>query len=121
MRDDLKCGSISMVLATIDSVIYGVDGGGMKALHSYNMGQTEGMQLVSSRTEGHMLSQVVENRGAERRLYQSKNYLLLHQNKKRCFACQATSHKLEQCTIKYKLVPAAHQCGYATEYPFTMI
>jgi translation initiation factor 4A len=85
------------------------------------MGQTEGMQLVSSRTEGHMLSQVVENRGAERRLYQSKNYLLLHQNKKRCFACQATSHKLEQCTIKYKLVPAAHQCGYATEYPFTMI
>jgi hypothetical protein len=37
MRDDLKCGSISMVLATIDSVIYGVDGGGMKALHSITL------------------------------------------------------------------------------------
>jgi translation initiation factor 4A len=86
------------------------------------MGQTEGMQLVSSRTEGHMSSQDVESRGVlKRRLCQSKNYLLLHQIKKRCFACHDTSHNLEQCTIKYKQVPVAHQCGYATKYPFTII
>ena len=37
MRDDLKCGSIGMVLATIDSVIYGVDAGGTKALHGITL------------------------------------------------------------------------------------
>ena len=80
------------------------------------MGLTEGLQLVSSRTnEGHMSSQVVESKGPEKKAMPEQSV------KKRCFACHDTSHNLEQCTIKYKLVPVAHQCGYATKYPFTMI
>ncbi|KAF8691548.1 hypothetical protein HU200_040698 [Digitaria exilis] len=43
------------------------------------------------------------------------------QKKARCFACNETSHSLDQCGIKYKLVTVAHQFGYATKFPFSMI
>jgi len=60
------------------------------------MGLTEGLQLVSSRTnEGHMSSQVVESKGPEKKAMPEQSV------KKRCFACHDTSHNLEQCGIKY--------------------
>ncbi|KAJ1278587.1 hypothetical protein BS78_04G090300, partial [Paspalum vaginatum] len=40
---------------------------------------------------------------------------------KRCFACNQTSHSLDQCKMKNKLVTVAHQIGYATKFPFSMI
>jgi len=80
------------------------------------MGLTEGLQLVSSRTnEGHMSSQVVESKGPEKKAMPEQSV------KKRCFACHDTSHNLEQCGIKYNHSTVAHQFGYATKYPFTMI
>jgi hypothetical protein len=42
-------------------------------------------------------------------------------DKKGCFACNERSHNLDQCKIKYKLVSATHQFGYATKFPFTVI
>ena len=85
------------------------------------MGQTEGMQLVSSRTEGHMSSQDVESRGAEKKAMPEQELSVTSSDKKRCFACHDTSHNLEQCGIKYNHTTVAHQFRYATKYPFTMI
>jgi len=59
--------------------------------------------------------------GAEKKAMPEQELSVTSSDKKRCFACHDTSHNLEQCTIKYKLVPVAHQCGYATKYPFTII
>jgi translation initiation factor 4A len=82
-------------------------------------GQPEGMHLVSERTEGHISSQAVESRGIEKTMPEELSITL--SDKKGCFACNERSHNLNQCKIKYKLVSAAHQFGYATKFPFTVI
>ena len=85
------------------------------------MGLTEGMQLVSSRTEGHISSQVVESRGPEKKAMLEQELSVTPSDKGRCFACHDTSHNLKQCGIKYNHTTVPHQFGYATKYPFTMI
>jgi translation initiation factor 4A len=42
-------------------------------------------------------------------------------DKKKCFACNETSHSLDQCRIKYKLVSVAQLFGHATRFPFFTI
>ncbi|CAL4970560.1 unnamed protein product [Urochloa decumbens] len=81
------------------------------------MEQPKGMHLISETTEGHISSQVLESMGMQKKVVPERE--LSH--KIRCFACYDTSHSLDQCSIKYKLVPMVHQFGYATKFPFTMI
>ncbi|CAO2037724.1 unnamed protein product [Urochloa humidicola] len=81
------------------------------------MGQLEGMHLISERTEGHNSSQVLDSMGMQKKVVPEKEL----SGKIRCFACYETSHSLDQCSIKYKLVTMAHQFGYATKFPFIMI
>jgi translation initiation factor 4A len=83
-------------------------------------GQREGMHLVSEMTDARVSSQVVEDRGTEKAMPEEQLSVTLSDGKG-CFACNERSHNLEQCKTKYKLVPAAHQFGYATKFPFTVI
>jgi translation initiation factor 4A len=82
-------------------------------------GQPEGMHLVLETTEGCISSQAVESRGIEKAMPQELCVTL--SDKKGCFACNERSHNLDQCKIKFELVPTAHQFGYATKFPFTII
>jgi translation initiation factor 4A len=82
-------------------------------------GQPEGMHLVLERTEGCISSQAVQSRGIEKATPEELCVTL--SDKKGCFACNERSHNLDQCKIKYKLVSATHQFGYATKFPFTVI
>lgn len=70
------------------------------------MGQTEGMQLVSSRAEGHMSPQAVQSKGKGRPEKQAMPEQQLpvtsSVQSKRCFACHDTSHDLEQCGTKHR-------------------
>lgn len=77
------------------------------------------MHLVPERIEGCISLQAVESRGIEKAMPEELSVTL--SDKKGCFACNEGSHNLDQCKIKYKLVPAAHQFGYATKFPFTII
>lgn len=83
-------------------------------------GQREGMHLVSEMTDARVSSQVVEDRGTEKAMPEEQLSVTLSDGKG-CFACNERSHNLEQCKTKYKLVPAAHQFGYATKFTFTVI
>jgi translation initiation factor 4A len=88
------------------------------------MGQTEGMQLVSSRAEGHMSPpQAVQSKGRPEKQAMPEQQLHVTSSvqSKRCFACHDTSHDLEQCGTKHRRAVAAHQFGYATKNPFAMI
>ncbi|KAK8461416.1 hypothetical protein SEVIR_1G035100v4 [Setaria viridis] len=82
------------------------------------MGQPEGMHLVSETDAGHISSQVRESMMSKQKKVVPEQEL---SGKIRCFACSATSHSLDQCSTKYKLVTVAHKFGYATKFPFIMI
>ncbi|CAL5059405.1 unnamed protein product [Urochloa decumbens] len=81
------------------------------------MEQPEGMHLTLERPKGHISSQVPESMDMKKKVVPEKEPC----GKIRCFACYETSHSLDQCRIKYKLVTVAQQFGYATKFPFIMI
>jgi translation initiation factor 4A len=79
-----------------------------------NMGHSE---EVSERTAGQFSLQVQENMMSKQNKAVPEQEL---SGKIRCFACNATSHSLDQCSTKYKIVTVAHKFGYATKFPFIM-
>ncbi|WVZ77289.1 hypothetical protein U9M48_025173 [Paspalum notatum var. saurae] len=81
------------------------------------------MHPDSERTEENISSQFVKSDNSEKKVVaeQEQSRSITLPDTKRCFACNQTSHSLDQCKIKYKLVTVAHQFGYATKFPFSMI
>jgi translation initiation factor 4A len=74
-------------------------------------------QLVPDWTQ-HISSEVLESVSMQNKAVPEQE---LSGKLKRCYACKETSHSLDQCSRKYKLVTVAREFGYATEYPFIMI
>ncbi|XP_062224619.1 ATP-dependent RNA helicase DRS1-like [Phragmites australis] len=77
--------------------------------------------MVSERNEGHISSQAVESKSREKKAVLQKELSTTLSDKKKCFACNETSHILVQCRIKGKIVSVAQLFGHATRFPFYMI
>ncbi|KAL6630102.1 hypothetical protein ACP70R_029867 [Stipagrostis hirtigluma subsp. patula] len=85
------------------------------------MGRQEYMHMVSGRIEGHISPQAVESKSQEKKVVLEQDLSTALPDKKRCFACNETSHSLDQCMIKEKLVTVPQLFGHATKFPFYMI
>ncbi|KAL6630098.1 hypothetical protein ACP70R_029863 [Stipagrostis hirtigluma subsp. patula] len=85
------------------------------------MGRQEGMSMVSGRIEGHISPQAVESKSQEKKVLLEQGLSSALPDKRRCFACNETSHSLDQCMIKEKLVTVPQLFGHATKFPFYII
>ncbi|KAL6604613.1 hypothetical protein ACP70R_043040 [Stipagrostis hirtigluma subsp. patula] len=85
------------------------------------MGRQEDMNMVSGRIEGHISPQAMESKSQEKKVVLEQGLSTALPDKRRCFACNETSHSLDQCMIKEKLVTVPQLFGHATKFPFYMI
>lgn len=78
--------------------------------------------MVSERTAEEQISpQAVESKSREKKAAPEQELTTTVSDRKKCFACKETSHTLDQCRIKEKLVTVAQLFGRSTGSPFYMI
>ncbi|KAL5213113.1 hypothetical protein ABZP36_023960 [Zizania latifolia] len=78
------------------------------------------MHMVSESIDEHVLTRAMESEISEKKAMQEQELTVLS-NKMKCFACKGTSHTLDQCSIKERLVTGAHLFAHSTRLPFYMI